>query len=193
MKLHVRLLSVAGSIVAALVLMTGCGTVTSPTNASDEASPTPSSPSSHPSSASPTPSPSEPTSTPRAAEFPPDFVETMEQSGYVLENAEGHEPFVSSDEAISNARDFYRLFTAEDPVAADYFLVTTPTGGPLEDPNDPESGITKPRLDKTPMWVIYARAEMLKDERNPDRGTVTGTVVTFVFGDTGKPESAVTY
>lgn len=72
-----------------------------------------------------------------------------------------------------------------------FFLVTTPHGGRLKDTNSPDSDV-EPGLNKTPMWVVYARADMLKDDNDPSLGSVRGTVVVFVDAATGQAEQAIT-
>lgn len=111
----------------------------------------------------------------------------------MLEDPGARSAAISPDEALRNAERTYALFGSGDPVATRLYLVTTPYGGELADPDDPDSPVIRPTLDRTAMWVVYARAEMLKDDNKPERGFVTGTVVVFVDAASGEPQQAITY
>ena len=174
------------TLLLGLTLPSACGTARSTDSAPDPAS------SFEPQSTSISESPEE-SNSPAQAEFPPGFAKTMRTNGYVLEDPGSTAPGATRAEAIENARSFYGLFDSDDPVTAGFFKVTTPDAGPLESPGNPESKIIHPTLDKLPMWVVYARAEMPRDERNPELGLVTGTVVVFVDATNGKAQSAITY
>ena len=129
---------------------------------------------------------------PKDAELPPNFIGTMARHGYVLTKKAVADGAISGDAAIEQARQTFPLFQASDPSVATYFLVTTPRGGRLKDVNNPYSDV-EPGLNKTPMWVVYAQADMLKDDNDPSLGWVRGTVVAFVDATTGQAEQAITY
>jgi hypothetical protein len=109
----------------------------------------------------------------------------MARHGYVLDEGNPADARVTGDDAVRTARETYRLFTSEDPVATAYYLVTTPTnsGSPA---GQGSPSVIKP-LNRTPVWVVYAKAQMLKDERDPSQGWVEGTVIILVDALTGEP------
>lgn len=116
----------------------------------------------------------------------------MAHHGYVLDQGNAADASIDADTAVIRARTGYGLFSDTDPAVAAYYLVTTPRGGPLENPQDPGSPV-EPDLDHAPMWVVYARTDVLKDESHPSRGWVLGSVVVFVDATTGRAEQAITY
>lgn len=136
------------------------------------------------------PSPSA-TRTLRDLQFPDDFVKQMAHENLVLEPPGDAKPVVSSDVAIDRAIAMYALFSRADPVVAGFYRVTMPLQGPLSDPDDPGSPVI-PTYKDDPMWVIYARADMVKDETRPELGLVKGTVIVVVTSR-GEPIRAMTF
>lgn len=177
-EINIRCLASCAALVGALTA--GCGTAASHNQASDQAVAAQSS--------SPTPTPGEK----QPAELPPNFIGIMARHGYVLTRGNADDASISVDAAIEQARQTFGLFQESDPSVAAYFLVSTPTGGHVKNDNDPNSTV-EPDLDKTPMWVVYAQADMLKDENDPSLGWVRGTVVVLVDAITGRAEQAITF
>ena len=173
----------ASAVVLVVGLTSGCGAApTASHNKVDDPS------AAGQSSSTPTAAPE----SPESAELPPNFIGTMARHGYVLTNTAANDGVISGDAAIEQARQTFPLFQVSDPSVATYFLVSTPRGGRLKDVTNPDSDV-KPDLDKTPMWVVYAQADMLKDDSDPSLGWVRGTVVVFVDATTGQAEQAITY
>ncbi len=128
-----------------------------------------------------------------AAEPPGGFLKKMARHGYLLEPATKQPGEVEPESSIESAREKYGLFTDEDPVSATLYRLTTPNEGPLANPQDPNSPVAIPKYQDTPVWVVYARADMLKDDHDPSLGMVTGTVVVFVDAMSGEAREAITY
>lgn len=115
----------------------------------------------------------------------------MARQGLVLEPAGQLEPIVSRQTAIDRDISFYGLFTADDPVFVGFYRVTAPRAGRLSDPHNPNSPIV-PLHRRQPMWVIHAKADMLKDDNDPGLGLVRGTVI-VILTSRGMPIEARTY
>lgn len=183
MALQGRARELVPMIVLPLVFLGGCGTqVGGSQPRSEPTSPT----------TSMSPTSSEATGDP-SADPPSNFADAMSRHGYQIRDAKPDPGDVTSQDAIEKAQSKYPLFTTSDPVSAHYFLVSTPGAGPLESPDSATSSVTKPTYQDAHMWVVYARAEMLKDDSNPALGTVMGTVVVFVDATSGEPLEAITY
>lgn len=173
-----------GLVLGLILLLCACGTeVAGPTAATTSS--TASSPSA--------PASTEATPLHPVAVPPDNFLKTMARHGYQLQTSQTQSGEVDSETAIASAEKKYGLFSDKDPASAELYDLTTPDEGALENPDDPNSSVATPKYQDTPVWVVYAQAEMQKDPYNPSLGNVTGTIMVIVDAKTGEAREAMTW